>query len=280
MIPMVGAALMAAAPPMPLRKAPPPLPRHQVDSDIDVSLDEPPTEMVDIAPGIEDELVSVCAREIELENARAAPDATRLARLHYEMARALRDDDAALEHYQQALARVPDHLPSIRGARTILLSKRRHEEAVTLFDAEVRLFEDPRDKARLFFAKGRALEDIAGDRNGARECYRRAAELDATSPAYVAALGQVHEQDRAWPALAEDQERAANAVQNDERHRAAIIVERARLYDARLGQNARATELYEQALALDENVAGARGALERLLHDQARWRELMMVLER
>ena len=52
-------------------------------------------------------------------------------------------------HYQEALNRAPDHVPSIRGARRVLIARKSYQAALALFDAEVRITSDPRKKAAL-----------------------------------------------------------------------------------------------------------------------------------
>jgi tetratricopeptide (TPR) repeat protein len=223
----------------------------------------------------DEQLIALCRTELETK-----PAAPRAARLHYEIARSLQDREHALANYQRAIELLPDHLPSIRAARRILLANRDAKHAVPLYDAEIRLTEEPPAKARLQFHKGRALEDLNSDLDGARACYGRATELDATNPTYAKALEQSEWQAGAWERLSEARERTANAVREDPRHRAAIVIERARLLETRLGQPEQAADLYKHALDIDGEAAGALEALKRLLYAQGRWRELNQVLER
>jgi tetratricopeptide (TPR) repeat protein len=226
-------------------------------------------------PPPDESVVDACVRE--LGNAH---DEVRAARLHFEIARSSQDAGQALEHYQAALAKLPTHQPSIRAARRLLLALGRVKDALRLFDAEIGLTGDTREQATLQHAKGRALEDLSGEVADARECYRKAVELDATNPSLIRALEQAERRLEAWEPLTEAGQHAANAVAGDARMRAALLVERARLLESRLRRGKEATELYEQALRLDPEVAGALPALERLLYEQNRWSELVDVLER
>jgi tetratricopeptide (TPR) repeat protein len=211
-------------------------------------------------------------------------DPPRAARLHFEIGRlcesALGDLRRAATHYQEALAKAPDHVGAIRGARRVLIARKSFQAGLALFDAEARLLPDPRRKSALFLAKGRLLEDVLGQRAEAREAYAMAHDLDRTDVAALHALAQHDLASEQWEALARDVERIANAVAGDPRHRAALIALRARLFEHRLGQVDAAIELYETALALDPDAPGALGALKRLLHQQRRWRDLIGVLER
>ncbi len=220
-------------------------------------------------------LVAVCRRELECE-----PDRARAARLYFEIARALADPRESLDAYCHALELNPDHLPSIRAARRLHLERRDIKAAIELFDGEIRLVDDLRAKARLWFARGRALEDCAGNVEGARECYRRAVQLDPTCPTYLVAAAQTDHGSEDWVNLSRTREGLANAIRHDNRHRAALLVERARLLETRLSDIESATELYEQATALEVTTSSTSEALKRLLYVQSRWRDLCRVLER
>ncbi len=229
-------------------------------------------------PAMTDErmwLVTVCRRELEHE-----PDAARSARLYFEIARAQADPRDSLDAYVHALELNPDHLPSIRAARRLHLDRRDIKAATLLFDSEIRIVDQRRAKARLWFARGRALEDIGGNVEGARECYRRAVQLDPSCPTYLSAGAQTDHAAGDWPALARAREGMANAVRSDTRHRATILAERARLLETRIGDVESAAELYEQASHLEVQTSSTGHALKRLLYMQSRWRELVTVLER
>jgi tetratricopeptide (TPR) repeat protein len=160
----------------------------------------------------------------------------------------------------------------MQGLRRLLLIQGDVEEASALFDQEIELAEDTRAKARLYYEKGRAREDLASDLEGARACYLKATQLDQSMAAYYQALEQMQFRFGAFAELAAAREGNANSVRGDSRHRAAIIAERARLLETRLDDIPRATELYEQALDLDPGAASAQQALKRLLYEQNRWR--------
>ena len=220
-------------------------------------------------------LIHTCKRELA-----ADPNPARAARLHYEIARLSTDATESLNHFRLALRSNGSHIASIQGLRRLLLIQGNVEESARLYDEEIRLAEDTRARARLYFDKGRALEDLAGDIEGARACYLKATQLDQSVATYYKALEQTQHAFGAWQELSEARSGSANAVRGDSRHRAAIIAERARLLETRIGDIRRATELYEQALDLDPGAASAQQALKRLLYEQDRWRELVAVLER
>ena len=219
-----------------------------------------------------------------IEEIAESQDPTRKARLSYEVGRLhegpLRDAKLAFTHYEAALSLQKDHIPALRGARRTALVLQNYRGALPYFDAEARVTADSRRKAALLHAKGRVLEDALGDTEGARKAYQTAAGLDRGDASILKAIEQRDRDEQSWKALDRTLERAANALQGDDRHRAALIVERARLLEHRGKRAEAALELYETALRLDPLASGALEALERLCHAQRRWRDLIGVLQR
>ncbi len=240
----------------------------------------PPKKAKDAAPSPKAlELIEACKQEIQEETDRA-----RAARLHFEIGQeydtVLKDKDEALKHFKSSLKLAPEYVPSVRGARRLVLARGDYLEATALFDAELRVTSDPRQKAELHAAKGRIYEDCLDQPEDARTCYRQAAKLFPGSPAIQKALGQIERQVRSWPTLIRAYEQEANTLSSDAKHQAAVVIARARIHETRLKETKSATELYEAALTLDPYAGGALFALKRLLHNQSRWRELVEILER
>ncbi len=219
-----------------------------------------------------------CARELEHTS-----DARRIARLYYEMARVsegtLGDSRKALQYYQATLERSPDYVPAIRAARRLLIAARMFTEALELFDAEARVTRQPRDKATLFFLKGRLLEDVLGNRDAAAEAYQTARALDRSHAAILRATEQRSFAKQKWPEVDRALSEVANATAANDSHRAALIVRRAQLLESRQQRPEQAAELYETALQLDPNASIAVQALKRLYYAQHRWRDLIRTLE-
>lgn len=221
---------------------------------------------------------SIEACEAELAGATGT---RRAARLHFEAARLyefpLDDLRRAAAHYDQALLKAPEHLPTLRGARRVSVARKSYGKALPLFDAEARLTPNAKQKAALFLAKGRLLEDTLGKRDEARAAYATALELDRANASILRALEQRFVDVGAPQELDRILEQTANAVADDPRTRAALIVRRAQLAEAR-SETDRAVELYETALKLDERAGSAVAALCRLHHEKKRWRDLIRVL--
>ncbi|MEM8609123.1 MAG: tetratricopeptide repeat protein [Myxococcota bacterium] len=194
-------------------------------------------------------------------------------------AQPLKDARRALQYYQASLERAPDYVPAIRAARRPLHGARMFSDALTLFDAEARVTRQPRDKATLFLLKGRLLEDVLGNREGAEEAYQTAHALDRTHAAILVATEQRAFAKQTWKDVDRHLADLANAVASDDRHRAALIVRRAQLLESRQERPDQAAELYETALQLDPGATIAVQALKRLYYGQRRWRDLIRTLE-
>jgi tetratricopeptide (TPR) repeat protein len=217
----------------------------------------------------------VCEAELKLK-----PDPVRAARLHFTIGSAQTDPTAALRCFHQALAQAPDFLPAIRAARALELERGQVAAAAKLFDAEVRLTENERQRAMLHYVKGCAFLDLQGDHEAARAAFVEAAQLDPQSPTILKALQHAELRAKDWGRLAEALALEANAVDEDPRHRAAVMAKRARLVERRLRRSDDAIEQYQLALALDPTTPSALAELKRLLTAQGRWRELVAALER
>ncbi|HEY3235834.1 MAG TPA: hypothetical protein VGJ84_14045, partial [Polyangiaceae bacterium] len=225
------------------------------------------------------DLLDACESEL-----KGLPEKLRSARLHYECARLLEmpigDLMASADHYENALALQPDHIPSLEGARRVLIQLKSYEAAVPLFDAQVRLTASPRQKALLLYSKAQLLEDQMGLTHEARQAFETAADFDAQDLSLLKAVERAKVLAGTFDSLDRILERTASSPGADARYRAAKICERARLAEVHKGESRIATELYFTALDLDPEAPGALMALKRLNYAQQRWRDLVEVLGR
>lgn len=257
-----GTPSTAQPPPPP----PPPIPR----------LDDVP-ERVNTLEEDARALATLIERELALD-----PDSSRAARLHHEIGTLyelhLGQLPKAAEHYQAALEKEPEHRPSIRSARRLLLSLDRPREALPLFEAEVRLTGDPRQRAALLLAKGRVHEHTLKNLTDAREVYRSAFELDGQNVSILKAIERCDRRREAWQDLASTYELLSNVVDDDDAYKAALIASRALLAEVRQRDREEASNLYSSALSLDPRAPGALPALKRLSHGGGRWNDLVVML--
>ncbi len=207
----------------------------------------------------------------------------RRGRLHFEIARIAESVEGNLEraseHYAQALEATPLRLPVITGARRVLLALGEYAQALELFDRELRVTADRATKAALMFAKARVMETQLGQRREARALYESATELVAADSVLLKAIEASDWGLGDWSHLADTYAQQANALGGDAKHRAALVVRRARQLEVHGEDYDGAAQLYEEALDIDHRAPGAMESLKRLHHDRSRWRELIRVLE-
>ncbi len=222
-------------------------------------------------------------RRAELELPTKPHPAAR-ARLRFECGRlcesVLGKPDEAIMHYRKALVDNGSHVPSIRSLRRLLLSKGDYGASVALFDAQIAATRAAGARAALLYEKGRLLEDRLGQRREGREAFAAALELSPGDAALLKAVSRAEVSARSWDALDKTIEQSAAGVKADARHRAALLVERARIAESRRKNLAQAAELYQAALDADPRSDSAVHALKRLHYSHQRWRDLVGVLER
>lgn len=223
------------------------------------------------------ELVDVLEAEL-----RSASEPHRIGRLHYELGQCYehmhRDRERALGEYTEALALIPDHLPSLRGAYRTALALDRKLDACDILRAETAHTSDPTQAARVHYRLGLLYEQQLDDIAAAREAYEAAHSLCPNEPTYLKTLERVYRRVGDWPALSSILEEHAN-VAGDVAHRVALTVERARLHEARLDDRAAAAELYQAAKALMPEAPGVVEALVRLHRANANVSGLVEALE-
>lgn len=206
------------------------------------------------------------------------------ARIRFECGRlcesVLGKPDDAIAHYRKALLDNASHVPSIRSLRRLLLTKGEFGAAVPLFDAQIAATRATGARSALLYEKGRLLEDRLGQRREGREAFAAALELNPGDAALLKAVGRAELGARAWDALDKTFEHSIAAVKSDTRHRAALLVERARIAESRRKNLGQAAELYQAALDTDPRSDSAVHALKRLHYSHQRWRDLVGVLER
>lgn len=221
-------------------------------------------------------------KRAQSEPAKAHPAAR--ARIQFECGRlcesVLGRSEEAIAHYRKALTDNPSHVPSIRALRRLLLSRGEYGSAVSLYDAQIAATRSPSARSALLAEKARLLEDRLGQRRESREAFAAALELNPGDAALLKAVARAELGARAWDALDKTVEHSAATVKNDARHRAALLVERARLAESRRRNQAQAAELYQAALDADPRSDSAVHALKRLHYSHQRWRDLVGVLER
>jgi tetratricopeptide (TPR) repeat protein len=162
----------------------------------------------------------------------------------------------------------------------MLIMRQQYEEALPLFDAELKLCPSPTDKAHVLFAKGRFLEDQMGRASDAQTAYLAALDFDRENVQVLKALEQCAWAAEQWDSLHATYEKLANRLQSDTGYRAAVLTAQAQSIEHLSPSSESVNQLYEISLSLDPHGSHVLEALKRLYHKQSRWRELIHVLER
>lgn len=256
---------------------------------IDAELEDDRDESVDIARQVATGVLSGLATEaaVDLDVYERAlteeTDPARIARFEYEIARVwdtvLGDSVRALEHYRRALKAHDQWLPAIVAARHCMLAQGDYEDALELFEQEIRTTADPQTRVSLLLQKGDVLEAALDRPEDALAQYRLARDLVPNDPLPISAQARLLVDRKRWAELAEVEGHLANTVASDPHHRAALLVRRARLTEVHSDNDEVATQLYQTAFELDQRADGAIDALKRLHGHHQRWRELVAVLE-
>ncbi len=226
------------------------------------------------------EIIESCKKALKLLDPRSKSDPGVAARLHFEAARQfefpINDLDAAADHYKRALAIRSDHLPSIRGARRVALRRNDLLGTLPLFDMEIERTRRPERRMELLLQKASTLVAL-GRQDEARNTWKTAVEFAGNNAAPFYALALAERRAAAWPSLEQAYDRLAQITAADGRHRAALLVEWARISDVMRNDAATACDLLRSALAADSATLGALPALGRLLYAKGRWHELVEV---
>lgn len=214
---------------------------------------------------------------------RDKPDATRLARLHFELAALyedrLNDQAQATKHYLEAAKRQPTHLPSVAGARRMLLRSGKRRESLEMLEREIALQAHPPRRAQLLWEKGQLVERTRGKLHDAMTAYAKGLELDPSNLDLLRATARLERSQKQWQGLDTTLGRMASRTGGDPAYRAAVVADRARIADNRLGDPAQAGELYMSALVLDPDLPGALEALKRESRSRGQWQRLVQTLE-
>ena len=221
--------------------------------------------------------------DLFLAELQKRPERRRAGRLHYECARLLEtplgDFEAASAHYREAHQLIPEHVPTLQGARRTLLMSGDVNAVLPLIDAELGVTSQPQHKALLLLEKGRLLEDELNNQRSAQVAFSKACELEKSNLTLLRAAAVSEFKAESWEELESVLEQTASLIKSDPRHRAAVLSERARLVEARRHDRTLATELYNAALKLDPSAPGVLPALKGLHYVQGRWHDLVAVLQ-
>ncbi len=188
----------------------------------------------------------------------------------------LRDSDAAITRYQQALLLAPGYLPAQQALERLFERLGRWVDLAAMLEQDVLQAEGPSDAVARLGNLAALYEDHMGDAERALECLHRALDL---APEHLSSLRQgqrLAEKLGHWRDLVGLLEREAALVGDLKqvvalRHRAAAVL------DERLADPSAAVVAYEKLLAVSPAYLPALTALGRLYSEGGRWSDLAVL---
>jgi tetratricopeptide (TPR) repeat protein len=222
---------------------------------------------------VSDELAMEDLEELEAAPTAAPPPPPRSGTLKPPAAKMPRTEEP-----RRARTAVKSHAPvNVRDARKEAPIPEA-ERLRVLCEAQIADESDPNRKARIAYELGRIAELEQHDLSKAAQYYEQAIRF---APAYGAAIRGAR---RALSGLGRYPELpplfdAEIAITRDPVARARLLVEKARVLEMRLSQNAPALAVYREALALDPTNVAILKAIEHALKRDNAWQPLAQIYE-
>ncbi len=192
----------------------------------------------------------------------------------------LKDDANAFVAWTQALAEDPKDERTAREIERLAAGKNeRWNEAIQGLNEAVASTDDEARKVAMYVLMGRWYGERIGRPDFALPCYNQALQIDPQNEGALDGTVELYRKAQSYPELAGILLRRAEIAtspvkQRDFKAEAAEIVQR------KLGDSARATDLFEQVLAADPAHPKAADALETIYAEKKKWPELAKLLEK
>lgn len=176
----------------------------------------------------------------------------------------LNDPTEALDHFQAALERVPDHIEALKGLASVYTGLGHHERAAAAWERLGSRMRGP-DRATVMVALGTILRGQIGETERAMTCFRQALSDDPRCADAIEALLVIAAAREDWTLVAHLNERRFD-IASGARRRAAISVEAGMLCLERLDDVQAARMWFDRAVEMvddDVTVFEAMAELER-----------------
>ena len=193
--------------------------------------------------------------------------------------------DEAIAAYKEALARMPSYRLARVGLEGLLRARGAFAELAELLEQQAVAAAAPIDRARLLTQAAMLLELHAADPGGLERpaaLYREALSAAPQLPTALWGLARIRERAGDWAAVAAAIEALAGAAGGPPA-RGRLLIRLARVVELRLGDAARAAQLYEQAMSLHAGPAACFDRLRLALAetgDSVGWLEMAAVAAR
>jgi tetratricopeptide (TPR) repeat protein len=210
-----------------------------------------------------------------LERARElAASQEERARLQIEIAqlyeRELDDGLRATEAYREALIQDPSNRAAIDALEQLYTKLDRPEELLTIYDRQLELSPDYRDKVKVFFKSAWIWEDRLQNLSNAATCIEGVLSLDPQNLQAIKQLERLRRAEGRWEDLAGVLERHLQLCTSNE-EQSGLCVEIGDIQQQHLKQVDRAVKSYDQALELNPKNLTAIHALGTLYERSGNW---------
>lgn len=212
-----------------------------------------------------------------------APTPEERSRVQVEVAqvyeRDLRDDEAAIEGFRQALEFDPANFPALEALEKLYSRLDRPAELLSVYERELELTSDYRERVKLLFKSASIWEERYQNLLNADACIDAALQVDPQNLQAIKTLERLRKAQGRWDELIGVVDRHINLLNSPE-EKAVLCVEMGDIFHQQLKAVDRAVVAYHQALDLDAKCRPAMHALGTLYERSGNWPFALDMLER
>jgi golgin subfamily B member 1 len=193
--------------------------------------------------------------------------------------RDLKDDEAAVEGFRQALEFDPANTIALEALEKLYSRLDRPAELLSVYERELELTSDYRERVRLLFKSASIWEERYQNLVNADACIDAALQVDPQNIQAIKTLERLRKAQGRWDELIGVVDRHINLLNNPE-EKAVLCVEMGDVFHQQLRAVDRAVTAYHQALDLDPRCRPAMHALGTLYERSGNWPFALDMLER
>jgi tetratricopeptide (TPR) repeat protein len=185
----------------------------------------------------------------------------------------LNEHDAAVRHYEDALALEPDNRSTLEALIELRSTREEWKELIALKRRLVLLATADEDKARILDEIGDVLQEKLSDWPAAIKVYREALVAHPARRQTLYKTLDYHTQEKHWVAVVETLQKLAG-LEDDRAGRAKLSYAMAAIYRDEIRDDDQAVATFEKVLDDDPLYPKAFEAIEKLLGEGKAWRAL------
>lgn len=217
------------------------------------------------------------------EKARLFTQPAQALAIHLQMGKIyeekLQDANKAISCFEEVRGVLPEHAEAVPALHRLYLKTENWEKLVEIIHIELRLAQNAGEKAELCCLLGSTYLDRFQDLAQARQYFQQGL---AGLPSHIPCLRKMAELETAeekWEAAIDYLKKAQECVEKPQ-DKVALLLTSGELYRGRVGDKAKAQEIYREALRLDPDNTEALAALGKLCFGDNKWSETEPLLAR